>query len=125
MEEIAEDIAQSTLFTDTTMYLDYLVHCYSTTLSQTLDKHAPATTKEVIVRPHTPWFSEGIKTAKQDRRRAERKWNKSKSTADTERKTEGFQCFVRGGKDGILLKHSQQNTEELKITFSSCQHTLV
>ena len=77
MEEIAEDIAQSTLFTDTPIYLDDLVHCNITTLSQTLDKHAPATTKEVIVRPHTQWFSEGIKIAKQERRRAERKWNKS------------------------------------------------
>ena len=35
----------------------------------------------------------------------------------TERKTEGFQWLVRSGKDGILLKHSQQNTEELKRFF--------
>ena len=130
MEEITEDIVQSTLFTPkcTPIDLDDLVHSYSTTLSQTLDKHAPATTKEVIVRPHTPWFSEGMKTAKQERRRAERKWNKSKSTADREavkEKQRAFNDLWRGGKDGILLKHSQQNTEELKRTFSSCQYTLV
>ena len=61
MEEIAEDIAQSTLFTDTPIDRIGIVHCYSTTLSQTLDKHVQATTKEVIERPHRPWFSEGIK----------------------------------------------------------------
>ena len=64
IEEVADDITQSILFTNT--------------LSQTLDKHAPATTKEVIVRPHTPWFSEGIKAAKQESRRAERKWEQIK-----------------------------------------------
>jgi len=74
IEEVADDITQSVLFSNTPTDLDDLVHCYNTTLSQTLDKHAPATTKEVIVRPHTPWFSDSIKTAKQERRRAERKW---------------------------------------------------
>ena len=66
---------------------------YSTTLSQTLDKHAPAAIKEVIVRPHTPWFSEDIKTAKQERRRVERKLNKSKSTADREALKEKHRAF--------------------------------
>ena len=45
------------------------------------------------MRPHTPWFSEGIKTAKQERRRAERKWNKSKSTADREALKEKQRAF--------------------------------
>jgi len=48
MEEVADDITQSVLLTNTPTDLDDLVHCYNTTLSQTLDKHAPATTKEVI-----------------------------------------------------------------------------
>ena len=74
------DIAHRTLFTNTPTDLDQINSTY--TLSQTRDKHAPATTKEVIVRPHIQWFSGGIATAK--RRKAEIKWNKSKSTADTE-----------------------------------------
>ena len=43
-----------------------------------LDAHAPVITKEVQVRPHTPWFNEAIQAAKQERRRAERRWCKSK-----------------------------------------------
>ena len=93
MEEVAVDITQSILFTNTPTDLDDLVHCYSTTLSQTLYKHPPATTKEVIVRPHTPWFSEGIKTAKQESRRAERKWYKSKSTVDRDALKEKQRAF--------------------------------
>jgi len=119
MEEVADDITQSVLLTNTPTDLDDLVHCYNTTLSQTLDKHAPATTKEVIVRPHTPWFSDSIKTAKQERRRAERKWNKSKSPADREAlkgKQKAFNDICEEAKTEYYsntVNRTQRNSKEL------------
>ena len=42
------------------------------------------TEKEIVLRPNAPWYNNSIKQAKQERRRAERKWTKSKLTIDKE-----------------------------------------
>ena len=59
-----------------------LVNLYDNTLSCILEKHAPVTVKTIINRSESPWFTDEIKKAKQDRRQAERKWRKSKLSVD-------------------------------------------
>ena len=49
-----------------------------------MDKHAPLVTKEVIIRPNTPWFTDSITAAKRLRRQAERRWYSSKLTIHLE-----------------------------------------
>ena len=43
-----------------------------------LDNHAPLTERTVNERMNTPWFTKEMKTSKQDKRRAETKWRKTK-----------------------------------------------
>ena len=56
---------------------DQLADSYNATLTTVLDKHAPVVTRRVTDRPSAPWMSAEIIAAKQQRRRAERKWRKS------------------------------------------------
>ena len=68
---------------------------------------------------HTPWFPEGIKTAKQERRRAERKWNKSKSTTDRDSLKEKQRAFndlyevVKKEYYSNTVNRTQRNSKEL------------
>ena len=63
------------------MQLNSLVNCYSNTLSDLLDRHAPLKNRIVTARTMVPWYNEEIKLAKKERR-AERKWRITKTTAD-------------------------------------------
>ena len=47
-------------------------------LKELLDKHAPLVEKTVIVRPNAPWYNDELRSAKQEKRRAERQYAKSR-----------------------------------------------
>ena len=64
--------------------LDVLVDVYNNTLSKTLDEHAPEIDRTIKLRPHAPWYNDSLKSAKQVRRRLERKWLRSGLTVDKE-----------------------------------------
>jgi len=49
-----------------------------------INKHAPQKTRVVNERPQTPWFDSTTKNAKQQRRKSERKWQRSGLAADRE-----------------------------------------
>ncbi|GFS07777.1 hypothetical protein ElyMa_001258200 [Elysia marginata] len=55
---------------------------YISNSEEALNHHAPARTRNITTRPSVPWYTLEIKQAKQKRRTAERKWNKSKLTLD-------------------------------------------
>ncbi|CAB4034392.1 RNA-directed DNA polymerase from transposon X-element, partial [Paramuricea clavata] len=57
-----------------------LVDCYNHTLSSSLDRHAPVNRKTVVKRPTVRWFNKEVELAKRARRRAERKWRRTKLT---------------------------------------------
>ena len=73
-----EDIGNSELVKSPPSDVSQLVELYDTTLSSVLDKHAPLTVKTITIRNSSPWFNNEIKEAKRERRRAERKWRKTK-----------------------------------------------
>ena len=62
--------------------LNELVECYNNTLRAVLDKHAPIIEKRVVIHENSPWFTDEIKIAKTERRKAERRWRLSKLTVD-------------------------------------------
>ena len=62
--------------------LNAFVHDYNTTLSRVLDQHAPLKTKTVQSRPKVPWYSNEIAEAKRRRRKAEKRWKRTKLPAD-------------------------------------------
>ena len=62
--------------------MDYAIDTYNTDLTAIIDKHAPIKTRTVIVRPHTPWHNDDIRSQKCLRRQLERKWRKSDMETD-------------------------------------------
>ncbi|XP_068691268.1 uncharacterized protein [Montipora foliosa] len=55
-----------------------LLDCYNTTLKSLLDEHAPVCSRHVITRPRPPLFNYNIIQARRDRRKAERRWKKTR-----------------------------------------------
>ena len=51
-------------------------------LSSLLNQHAPARTRSVRLRPHSPWFSVAIQTARKLCRVHERKWRHTRLEID-------------------------------------------
>ena len=54
------------------------VNLYNTTLSNTLDAYAPVITKTIKSRPLLPWYSVEVNEARGERRKAERKWRRTR-----------------------------------------------
>ena len=46
------------------------------------DRHAPLKTRRTVTRPDVPWYNETIDNAKRERKKAERKWRKTKAADD-------------------------------------------
>ena len=82
MNSFKNDLRSSELCQSAPVDLDGLVDCYNTTLTTILDKHAPLCSKVVAARARVPWFSDQIRSAKRNRRKAERRWRTSKLDAD-------------------------------------------
>jgi len=78
IEEFMDKINYSSLVTNPPTDLNAIVNDYNSTLSAILDDLAPQQTKEIVLRPHAPWYNPKIRRAKQHRRQAERRWRKSK-----------------------------------------------
>ena len=73
-----EDLATSELCQNPSDDLQELVLSYNSTLVAALDKHAPLMTRTIVQRPHVPWFTHKIWEAKRQRRKAEKRWRKSR-----------------------------------------------
>ena len=52
------------------------------TRTMILDKHAPVKTRTIVVRPRVPLYTDEIRHAKRERRKAERRWRLSKLDSD-------------------------------------------
>ncbi len=81
-EAFLADIRASPLLSAPVHELESLVKEYSSSLTGVLNAHAPLRKRSVILRPHAPWFSDTLREAKQEKRRRERKWLKSRLTVD-------------------------------------------
>ncbi|XP_028394499.1 uncharacterized protein LOC114518695 [Dendronephthya gigantea] len=62
--------------------IDALVNEYNSILTRLTEDHAPLKTKIIKARTSAPWYSAEIDLANGQRRKAERKWRKSKSLTD-------------------------------------------
>ena len=77
-----EDLATSELCQNPSDDLQEVVSSYNNTLMAALDKHAPLMTRTIVQRPRVPWFSQEIREAKRPRRKAEKRWRKSRLESD-------------------------------------------
>ena len=65
-------------------------------MKELLDKHAPLITKTIKVVPNAPWFDDEYKQLRKSRRKAEKKYKRSKLPVDKEE-------FVRLRKETTTL----------------------
>ena len=72
--ELKSDINESLPNLD----IEGLVGAYNGGLRKVLDRHAPLNTRNVKDRPSAPWLTTEVRDARRDRRRAERRWRKTK-----------------------------------------------
>ena len=56
--------------------MNYIINQFNCALKDSLDKHAPLCSKNVVVRDVNPWYNDNIKKAKVVRRKVERDWVK-------------------------------------------------
>ena len=70
LDSLKEDLRSSRLCESPPVNLEDLIDCCNSTLASILDKHAPLRSRTITVRPRVPWFSNDIREAKRERRRA-------------------------------------------------------
>ena len=83
-EKFCNDVKSSLTSLSSNTDLNAMVNEFHTSLEKTLDDHAPLTERSVILRSHAPWYTESLRSEKQERRRRERKGRKSGLTVDKE-----------------------------------------
>ena len=62
-----------------------LTDTYNSVLCNLMDFQAPCRSCYITLRPHAPWFDDSLRAAKQDKRRLERKWRKTRLEIDCQR----------------------------------------
>ena len=91
---------------------------FNTFVQGVVDKHAPLRERTVTNRASAPWMNADIKKLKAERRAAERKWRKTRSTEDKN----NFKCFNYKVKQ--CIQASKRFFFESKISISNSSKVL-
>ena len=85
-QRFSEDLSakMATISQKNYLNVDDLLNDYNSSCRKVLDYHAPPITRKSTVLHHPGWFSDQVNKAIRERRRSERKWRKSGSTAHHE-----------------------------------------
>ena len=106
--------------------LDRLVELYNST-TMILDKHAPAEIKNIIIRKPTPWNNTDIKKLKTAKRKAEKRWRRSKLTKDYEmfkEKKNDYNTFLNNLKSFDLRQKINRTKGNSKAMFKIINSSL-
>ena len=123
-----EDLSASRLCRDPPSQPDELVDCYNTTLAELLDRYAPLKAKTVTVRPQVPWYSDEIREAKRERKRAERRWRSTGTTADLDsfKKHKNYVThLLKEAKSAFPAEFIDQNADHQGKLFRAVKDLLV
>ena len=82
VDSLNDDLANSELCKNSPDDLEEFLLSHNKTLIAVLDKHAPVKTRTIVMRPLVPWYTDEIRQAKRERRKAERRWRLSKLDSD-------------------------------------------
>lgn len=82
IDNLCSDIIDSELCETSNKPCEKQIEIYNKVLTELLDKHAPLKEKTIVSRPCTPWFTSELKAAKQQRRKAERQFNKDRGNPE-------------------------------------------
>ena len=84
MKVFQEDISSSDLLSPifSSLSLNDMASTYDNTLSTILDNHAPLLTQTIQLRRDSPWYNSTLHNMKQNKRRLENTFTRTKSDAD-------------------------------------------
>ena len=126
--DFISDLSTSDLISAPPHDLANLVHCYNSTLTNLLDKHAPLITKTVQSPKSNPWFSPGLKALKRIRRNLERRWKSLPSAANLSALRTASNAYRNSILSAKKLYHSQlitansSNPRQLWKTINTLLH---
>lgn len=114
--DFIRDIESSHTLQATVGGVDDLVEAFNSGIRDLIDKHAPLQTKVITKRPNAPWYTEELREAKQKRRKAERKWRRTKLIIHQQIYKD--QCRLVG----LLLVQAKKNYYSDKIAECGTDH---
>ena len=82
VDSLNDDPANSELCKNLPEDLEERLLSSNKTLIAVLDKHVPVKSWTIVMRPQVPWYTDEIRQAKRERRKAERRWRLSKLDFD-------------------------------------------
>ena len=121
MDKFKSDLCNSRLYCPTEILnIDEAVEIYNSTLTNILDLHCPLEHKTVRPRPLQKWFTDQLRTLKRDKRKAERRWQKSKSTSDKINYDEAKRSYnqaIKMARINYYRKSLLHDKHDIKRTF--------
>ena len=127
MNSFQSDLADTDLCRNPPEALEDLAKCYNSTLKDILDKHAPLITRSIKERPRVPWFNEEIKMAKRERRKAEKKWRRTKLYTDLAAfkiKRNATTALMNKARREFYTNFIEENSKDQKKLFAASNRLL-
>jgi len=126
IEEFRAELRDGPIGTSATnQSVDELVEEYNGCLSALIEKHAPMITREVYIRDHSPWYTEEVKCAKQEKRRAERRYITHPSAINSDMlKIEKAKYAQICKQARITFYHTKLKGADSKIIFRTARDLL-
>ena len=122
---LRDEISEADLCINLLSYnLDGLVNAYNNTLKSALDHHAQVITKTIVKRPTVPWFNDGVKSAKKEKRRAETKWRRTRLHSDLldfKAKKNLSTCVIKRARSDYYTNFIQENCSDSRKLFRSAK----
>ena len=100
---------------------------YNTILSTVLERHAPLKTKTKVVRPTVPWYKDEIDCIRRLRRKAERKWRRTRPTEDLKEfkaKRNHVTYFPKNARREYYMQFMEENGSDQGKLFKSSNRFL-
>ena len=123
--QFQSDLADTDLCRNPPEALEDLAKCYNSTLKDILDKHAPLIT--IKERPRVPWFNEEIKMAKRERRKAKKKWRRTKLYTDLAAfkiKRNATTALMNKARREFYTNFIEENSKDQKKLFAASNRLL-
>ena len=121
------DLAATDLCRNPLEALEDLAKRDNSTLKVVLDKHAPLITRSIKERPRVPWFNEEINMAKRERRKAEKRWRRTRLDSDLvafKVKRKAATALMNKARRKFCTNFIEENSGDQKKLFAASNHLL-